>query len=654
MSVRDNSGRGREVHSFDDNTMTAACTSGGGRRSRSAERVAAGLCAAFLCALAAALPGLAQPVALETPASLTARLDALALRELQRSPQLAYRLGLPSQFVGFEPAAAVDDRSPAALSRARLDWIQALQTLDTLAPAQQAERDVALARFAYSHMAALAAFGYGEVGLDTARPYAIDHMNGQYIELLDLLVEVQPVRTPAEAEQWLARLAGMGPAIDAERRRLLFDAAQGVSAPPAVLERMRGFIAPLADVSVREHPVMVSLQRRLGAMPDLEPELRAQYLSRAARLLGEAVIPAYGRLRDAVDERLSAPNAGPGVWALPRGHDYYLEIVSFYTSTTLSPSEIYSLGQAQVRELEAELDVELRAIGLDKGSVGERLALLSARRDQLYPDTPEGREAVLSRLRAALVLGQARLGAVLPVPTRAPMAIEAVSEAFSATLPSAYYRSARLDGSQPATLYVNLSDMGDWPDFTLPTLVYHEGVPGHHADAAYPRPVQPGASMLSRLVWVPAYDEGWATYAEDLADEIGLYEGDPYARIGYLQSLLLRAARCVVDTGVHERRWSREAAIEYLVATTGLPAAMMADEVDRYLVWPGQAVTYLVGRDAIRTARARAERVLGERFELREFNDVILRGGPRPLWMVEDDIDAWQAARLSAGSAGAR
>jgi uncharacterized protein (DUF885 family) len=213
--------------------------------------------------------------------------------------------------------------------------------------------------------------------------------------------------------------------------------------------------------------------------------------------------------------------------------------------------------------------------------------------------------------------------------------------------PGAYYKAAALDGSRPATYNLNVRSTLDFPAWSLPTLTYHEAVPGHHIQAGLARE-KPDQPVLNYFISNPAFSEGWAVYAEDLADELGAYETDKLAKLGYLQSLLFRAARLVTDTGIHSERWTREQAIVYLVDTTGMSRAAMENEVDRYTIWPGQACAYMAGRETIRRLRTSAQSELGQAFDLRAFNDAILAGGARPLPVLEADIADWIASRRPA------
>ena len=307
--------------------------------------------------------------------------------------------------------------------------------------------------------------------------------------------------------------------------------------------------------------------------------------------------------------------------------------------------ELHALGQREVIALTDQLDAALIEAGFVEGSVAERLQALAALPEQTYADDELGREALLERMRQLEQKAEAALGSEIPSLPKTRVAIRAVPDFLEGSSPSAFYSAAPANGSAPGLFEINLSDMTDWPDFALATLVYHETLPGHHLESAVAAE-RANLPLARQMIWNVAYGEGWGAYAETLADDMGLYTDDPLGRIGYLQSMLFRAARVVTDTGIHRMKWSRQQAVDYLTRVTGQPEAAMAAEVDRYAVWPGQAAAYWVGRQRILDLRERAERVLGPTFDRATFHEVVLTGGPRPLDILESDIEQWYGAQV--------
>jgi len=304
------------------------------------------------------------------------------------------------------------------------------------------------------------------------------------------------------------------------------------------------------------------------------------------------------------------------------------------------------MGLSQVAEISSQIDAILQSQGYTKGSVGERLAALNNDKRQLYPDTDAGRAELLASLNAGVKDMYARLPRAFATIPRAPLEIRRVPSEIQDGASNGYYRRASLDGSCPAIYFINLKDVGDWPKYTLPTLSYHEGVPGHHLQVSISQESK-DIPTLRKLGFFSAYSEGWALYAEQVADELGVYANDPLGRAGYLQSFLFRAARLVVDTGLHSKRWSREQGTDYMVATTGFARPRSQREVERYCTQIGQACSYKVGHTAWSRARAEAQQTLGERFDLKQFHEV-LREGAMPLSILERRIRE-RAAILANG-----
>ncbi|MEO0882380.1 MAG: DUF885 domain-containing protein [Pseudomonadota bacterium] len=570
--------------------------------------------------------------------------------ELSRTPELASRLGVPISSVGYNYAGALDDRSQAAFERSRLQRLETLERLEKRPVARltpQLARDLAILDAALEDAVEMASFGHGQVSLAYARPFVADHLSGAYIDVQDILLFRQIVSNVEDVTAFLARFSAMADAIDDDRRRLKADASAGVIPPDFILERMAAQAIALQNLSRDgEHPIVETFERRLRAVSELDDAERLAFMTEAKRVFEDDVKPAYGRLIADLTELQALAPSEPGIWQVPEGDSYYAASLNLYNGKPMDPDDLHQEGVSIVASIEAALDAKLVESGFVDGSVGERLSALALEDGQIYPADEDGRTALLGRMRQLYDIGRDEILGVVPEPSDTAVSIAAVPEAFLASTPGAYYSAAPADGSSPAVFSINLQDTTHWPDFTLPALVFHETVPGHHLESSYPGETG-GLSLIRQMIWPVEYGEGWALYAEDIAFELGLYDDILYAEIGYLQSLLFRAARIVADTGIHHHRWSRQAAIAYLVSVTGFSEASMEAEVDRYTVWPGQAASYMLGRNEILRLRNRAEEVLGSRFTLQKFHHSVLSGGPRPFDFVEADVDAWIAEELS-------
>ena len=329
-----------------------------------------------------------------------------------------------------------------------------------------------------------------------------------------------------------------------------------------------------------------------------------------------------------------------GVWRLPDGEAYYRFGLKYFTTSAMTPDEVHQMGLEQVAEISARADALLKAQGMTQGSVGQRIAALGKDPRFVYPNTDEAKDELLQELNVQMAAMQARVPDYFGRLPKSPCEIRRVPKAIEAGAPGGYYQPPALDGSRPGAYYINLRDTAEWPKWTLPTLTYHEAVPGHHFQIAL-QMERPDTPLLMKIMGFSAYSEGWGLYAEQLADEMGVYENDPFGQIGYLQSLMFRAARLVVDSGLHHKRWSREQGIRYMVDTLGDQESSIATEVERYCVWPGQASSYKVGHTTWVRLREDAKRRLGPRFDIKGFHDAGLNLGGVPLTVLERNLNAW-------------
>ncbi|WP_291199676.1 DUF885 family protein [Hyphomonas sp.] len=601
--------------------------------------------AAVVLGLVAACSGGADPEG--TPRRIVREVEqtlkTVAQNELVRDPELATRLGVLPDAAGYPFGGYLSDRSQAAFERARLER---LETLDVLVRTARPAPGSALARHLDTVIAAHEAAervlvsGHGAGDLSGFYPYVADHMRGAYLDVPELLARRQPMETPADVEAFLSRASQLADAIDDDRRRLDADARAGVLPPAPILARMQALAASGALETPETSFMVQTFDNLLNGVEGLSPDARTQSAARLRTIFTGDILPAYARLAEDITALAESAPSEPGVWQLEGGDAYYRAILDAYTGTRETPAELHTRGLADVKRLTTELDAALAAAGLPDGTIAERLIFLGQQPGQFYEDSDLGRAALIERLTQLSTKATGLVQTQIGPPPAGAVTVSMIPFAFSAAAPSAVYTSRTADGRNPARFEINLLRLADWPDFSLPTLVYHETLPGHHLESALAAE-QAALPLARQLIWNPGYGEGWASYAETLADEGGLYTDDPLGRIGYLQSMLLRAARVVADTGIHQQKWTRERTIAYIQVTAGLSREAATDEVDRYSVWPGQAAAYWIGRQRILDLRERAQRVLGPRFDAKAFHAAILGGGPRPLDMVEADVTRW-------------
>ena len=587
------------------------------------------LASTCLVSAAVAMPSAVRAASGARDADFGSMLDRFFYARLQDSPEQATSLGLDTG-TRAELKSRLDDRSRAGqarqFARARQE-LAALKTVrrDTLSSTAQLDYDVV----EYSVKRVIAGQRYA-FGTSAGRyaPYVLSQLTGAYRDVPDFLANQHRIENATDADAYVARVQAFAGAIGAETDGQRADADKGVFAPDYILDTTLKQLAAVRDKAPDATGPVTDLAAKLKTA-NLPPERATQ----VAKLMAEQVFPALDRQRALVTELRGRARHDAGVWRLPDGDAYYAAAASAATTVEMTGDEIHQLGLAQVAEIGARIDGILRSQGLTQGSVGERLVALNKRPDQLYPNTDPGREQLLQQLRGQIAAMTKRLPEQFAVLPRAPVEVRRVPEAIQAGAPGGYYQSASLDGTRPAIYFINLRDTFDRPKFGLATLSYHEAVPGHHLQVMSALESE-DIPLIRRRGFYSGYSEGWALYAEQLADEMGMYEGDPLGQIGYLQSLLFRATRLVVDSGMHAKRWSREKATDYLIATTGIARGRSQGEIDRYTVWPGQACSYKIGHTVWVRLRDEAKRKAGAKWDPKTFHR-ILTTGAMPLTVLE-------------------
>jgi uncharacterized protein (DUF885 family) len=578
---------------------------------------------------ASTVRGVAGAQSADEDARLHALLDRLFYERLQADPESATRLGLDT---GSRAAlrSRLNDESLAArertFARAAAER-RMLGGIDRSKLSRQAAIDYDVLEYQLTAQLNRRRFTYG-TARDNYAPYILSHLTGPYRELPEFIEGQHPIANAGDADAYLARLSALAKAIDDGTARQRADAAKGVFAPDFVLDTALRLMATLRDRPAAETSLVRNLAAKSAAIG-----LAGGHVARATRIVEREVFPALDRQRALLSELRGKATHEAGCWRLPDGDAYYASAAENATTVPMSGDDIHRLGLAQVADLSGKLDALLKQAGLTQGSVGERLVALNRRPDQLFPNTDAGKLELVALLNRQIAEMAKRLPEQFAYLPNATVEARRVPPSIEAGAPGGYYQAAPLDGSRPGVYFINLRDTFNWPKFATATLTYHEAAPGHHLQGM--TALETGSiPLIRRRAYFGAYSEGWALYSEQLADEIGIYEGNPLGRIGSLQSLLFRATRLVVDSGMHAKRWSREKATEYLLATTGMARDRGQSEIDRYTIWPGQACSYKVGhtkwvelRDA---ARARA----GAAWDPRSFHEV-LRLGPMPLAVLE-------------------
>ena len=471
--------------------------------------------------------------------------------------------------------------------------------------------------------------------------YPVNQMFGVQNGFPTFMEDIHQVDDVGDAEDYITRLSKVGVKFDQVLEGLRRREQLGIRPPQFVVDKVLEEMIGFTETPVEEGILYTALVDKMEKAQIDEAE--RERLAAAARAEIEGTVyPAYGRLIAYFREIDPKVEGNHGVWSLPDGDEFYRLALRFFTTTDYSPQEIHEIGLAEVGRIQGEILTILEGEGRDV-SGGFEAARTALKEDPsfYYPDTDEGREAILRDYRAILEEIEAGLDEAFDVRPKAALEVRREAAFKEKTAPGAHYEMPAMDGSRPGAFVANLYDIKATPKYGMRTVAYHEGVPGHHFQIALQNE-QEDLPFFRRLIPFPAYSEGWALYAEQLAWELGFQE-DPYDNVGRLQSELFRAVRLVVDTGIHHARWTREQAIEYMLANTGIAESDAVAEIERYYVMPGQACSYKVGMIKILELRERARAQLGSAFDLRDFHRVVLTNGAMPLTLLDRLVDEYIA-----------
>jgi uncharacterized protein (DUF885 family) len=575
--------------------------------------------------------------------SVVAALLAETAEELLSDyPENATSLGIDNG-----PRAALktklSDRSAAgqkAIARRVAKRLEQLRAVDAAALDDATRIDLDVVRTAHEIAVDGFTFPYGDVALLNQSwswrnaPYVVAQNTGAFLEIPNILVEQHTIATREDADAYLSRLVAYAGQLDGETERLKSAAAQDVIAPDFILDRTLAQIRLARSGNVADWPMVASIAQRTQEMP-------GGFGVKAAKIATDDIAPALDRQTAELEAHRRRANGDAGVWKLPQGDAYYAWTLRAATTTQMTPDEIHDQGREELAALQSEMDAILKGQGLTRGTVGERMTALGKEPRFQFSDDDAGRARIMATLEERVSDIRARLPQAFRALVPGNFEIRRMAPEVEPGAPGAYGGPGSIDGKLPGKFWINLRTTSLWTTYSLPTLTYHESLPGHVWQGEYTFKLP----LVRSLLAFNAYSEGWALYAEQLAAELGVYDGDPYGRLGYLQSIAFRACRLVVDTGLHAKRWTREQAIEWFATTNGSGIEEVTSEVERYCAWPGQACGYKIGHSEINRLRSRAQQTLGANFDLRQFNDAVVQGGSVPMVVLAREIDRSRIAR---------
>ena len=484
-----------------------------------------------------------------------------------------------------------------------------------------------------------AAYKYSDYG------YVFDQMNGAQSQLPAFLINIHRVDTKSDARAYVSRLYGLGPGMMEAIAQAKSRVAQGIMPPkwvfPYVINDARNVItgAPFGDGP--DAPLYADFKGKVAKLKISQTE-KDLLIADAAQALNASVKPAYEALIAEMTAQEKVAGADDGVWRFKDGAGYYAERLANYTTTNMTPDQIHNLGLAQVARIHKEMRVVQKKMGV-KGDLQAYFNYMRTEPKFYAPETAEGRALYLSETQKAQDAVTPLLPKWFGVLPKAPLVVKPVEAFREKSAGKAFYQSPSPDGSRPGTYYANLYKMADMPLTEVEALFYHEGVPGHHMQRAIQTELK-DVPAFRQFGGVTAYSEGWGLYAEKLGKDMGLYT-DPARDFGRLQLELHRAIRLVVDSGLHHKRWTREKAIKYVEDNSADAPGGIVKAIERYIIYPGQATAYMVGRLKISDLRDKAQKALGKKFDIRGFHDTVLKSGPVPLDVLEEQVDGWIASR---------
>ncbi len=560
-------------------------------------------------------------------------LDDIAWNLLRHEPTRATSLGVDTG----EHAALrrqLGNSSPegqdayAATLRADLARARAFSK-DGLDPATRTSFEVVESAYATAIDGMALPYGDIPVGSWRTAPYAVIQNVGAYIDLPRFLDSDHPINDEYDAEAYVARLEEIPGVLSGELERIINAREMGVVPPDFLLDKaIDQMNAQIADA--RSGGAMVeSLVRRTA-----EEGIAGNWEARATEIVTGQIAPALEAQLAELQRERAVADSDPGIWSQPRGDEWYDWSLRSSTTTNLSPGEIHELGLETLEDIHAQMDPILRDIGYTQGSVGSRMTALSEDDRFKFAEGDPGRAEIMSFIEDRIAWIRAQMPRAFREVAAGNLEVRRLPLAEEPGAPTAYGGAGSVDGTVPGKMWINLLTTDLHRKYDLPTLVHHETIPGHVWEGEYSNQLP----LIRSILAFNSFSEGWALYAEQLADELGAYDENPTWRLGYLQAAAFRACRLVVDTGLHHKRWSREESVRFFMERNGNKRDEVASEVDRYCSWPGQATGYMIGKLEILRQRQRARTQIGTAYDLRDFNQAVVSGGNAPLDVLGSNI----------------
>ena len=565
--------------------------------------------------------------------------DRLFDAAVDRDPMEQTRLGIKKDYGLWTDISDQHDQRELEITEANLDSLHKKFSLDGL----DAQTKISYRLFEKNCKQQIDNFKW------RFHNYPVSQMGGMQSEIPSFLINMHSISNKSDAEAYISRLSGLNALFDQLIVNLKIREEKNIIPPkfvfPYVVNDCKNILtgAPFQKVKT-ESALLEDFSKKVNALKDVDDATKKDLISKAADALVSSVKPAYEKLMTYWSELQKKATTDDGAWKLPDGEAFYEAALKLTTTTNLTADEIHELGLKEVARIHAEMKEIMKKVHFKNDNLNDFFDFMRTDKQFYYPNTAEGREAY--RVKAVSIIDEMKknLDKLFLTKPKADIEVKAVEAFREKSAGGAFYEEPALDGSRPGRYYINLYNMADQATYQMEALAYHEGIPGHHMQIAIAQELK-NMPKFRKNGGNTAYVEGWGLYSEYLPKEIGFYQ-DPYSDFGRLAMELFRAARLVVDTGIHHLKWTREQALQYFKDNTPDPEGDNKKEIERYIVWPSQATGYKIGMNKILELRENAKKKLGSKFDLREFHDVVLTSGPLPLDILEDVVNSWVDKKL--------
>ena len=563
-----------------------------------------------------------------------ALLDSIGENYLKHFPERATSLGIDT---GARAAlrSQLADRSAdgqkkiADTVRQDLDRARAFNTSGL---SHATRTSVEVVRSAYATALEGQQLPYGDITVGDWRntPYVVIQNVGAYLDIPRFTDAEHPIENAADAEAYLARLQSYAKQLDGERGRIEAARGKGLVPPAFLLDKALAQIKMSAKGAHAGGALVESIVRRTKNIP-------GDWGKRSTQIVAQEIAPALDRQISELEAQRKVAKDDAGMWARPDGDAFYRWALKASTTTTMSPDEVHAMGLSELDRLQSQMDAIMKGLGLTKGTVGDRMHEIAKDPKYKFAEGDRGRAEIMAFIQDRLKWIRAQLPRAFNALVDPHMEVKRLPPEEEPGAPTAYGGAGSIDGKIPGRFWINLRTTDLHSKFALADLAFHESIPGHIWQGEYTHKMP----LIRQLLAFNAYSEGWALYAQQLADELGAYENDPVGKLGYLQAISFRACRLVVDTGIHAKRWTRDQGVKFFVERNGSNPIEVASEVDRYCSWPGQACGYKVGHSEINRQRERAKTALGQKYDLKAFDDTVVLGGNVPLDVLAKNVDEY-------------